>query len=188
MPSAPQGTAASRQSSGGGRMQPAAARPESAQPAKRDGLPGDGLQGHGLPGDGLRSDPPQAGRTARSRSAGAPAPMEPDPRGTRPPAGRGGARDPRSPSAGWRGEEAVVASLLAAGGHRNPVRYRGFVLLPQPDLGWLVRPERSPMAVLPFRTPPISLSDVKALVDWRLDGARLPEPANRTHRDPGVIR
>jgi hypothetical protein len=47
------------------------------------------------------------------------------------------------------------------------------VLLPQPDLGWLVRPERSPMTVLPFRTPPISLCDVKALVDWRLDQATL---------------
>jgi hypothetical protein len=48
------------------------------------------------------------------------------------------------------------------------VRYRGFVLIPQQDLGWLVRPERSPMRVLPFRTPASSLSDVKALVDWRL--------------------
>jgi hypothetical protein len=51
------------------------------------------------------------------------------------------------------------------------VRYRGFVLLPQPDLSWLVRPERSPMGVLPFRTPPNSLDDVKALVDWRLNQA-----------------
>ena len=49
------------------------------------------------------------------------------------------------------------------------VRYRGFVLIPQGDLSWLVRPERSPMAVLPFRTPTSSLADVKALVDWRLD-------------------
>ena len=48
------------------------------------------------------------------------------------------------------------------------VRYRGFVLIPQPDLSWLVRPERSPMHVLPFRAPACSISDVKALVDWRL--------------------
>jgi hypothetical protein len=48
------------------------------------------------------------------------------------------------------------------------VRYRGFVLLRQGDLGWLVRPERSPMTVLPFRAPACSLADVKALVDWRL--------------------
>ncbi|APD47702.1 hypothetical protein KQ302_03525 [Synechococcus sp. CS-602] len=56
-------------------------------------------------------------------------------------------------------------------GRRWMVRYRGFVLMPQPDLSWLVRPERSPMGVLPFRTPPNSLDDVKALVDWRLNQA-----------------
>ncbi|MEI6829334.1 MAG: hypothetical protein WCK64_05710 [Synechococcaceae cyanobacterium ELA445] len=52
------------------------------------------------------------------------------------------------------------------------VRYRGFVLIPQDDLSWLVRPERSPMRVLPFRTPASSIADVKALVDWRLDDAQ----------------
>lgn len=72
-----------------------------------------------------------------------------------------------------QGEETLRAARAAAGVSRSAVRYRGFVLLPQPDLGWLVRPERSPMTVLPFRTPAISLSDVKALVDWRLDGDRL---------------
>lgn len=56
-------------------------------------------------------------------------------------------------------------------GRRWVVRYRGFVPLPQPDLTWLVRPERSPMGVLPFRTPANSLDDVKALVDWRLNQA-----------------
>ena len=48
------------------------------------------------------------------------------------------------------------------------VRYRGFVLLQQTNHSWLVRPERSPMTLLPFRTPTCSLADVKALVDWRL--------------------
>tara|TARA_B100001939_G_scaffold50419_1_gene39651 strand:- start:510 stop:785 length:276 start_codon:yes stop_codon:yes gene_type:complete len=47
-------------------------------------------------------------------------------------------------------------------------RYRGFVLIPENDLSWQVRPERSPMHVLPFRTPACSIADVKALVDWRL--------------------
>ena len=47
-------------------------------------------------------------------------------------------------------------------------RYRGFVLIPEDDLSWQVRPERSPMHVLPFRTPACSIADVKALVDWRL--------------------
>lgn len=79
----------------------------------------------------------------------------------------------RQPQASPQGEEALLAALAAAGAGRSAVRYRGFVLLPQPDLGWLVRPERSPMTVLPFRTPPISLCDVKALLDWRLDQATL---------------
>lgn len=50
------------------------------------------------------------------------------------------------------------------------VRYRGFVLIPQPDFSWIVRPERSPMEMLPFRAPASSVADVKALVDWRLAG------------------
>ncbi|QNI95784.1 hypothetical protein SynA15127_02728 [Synechococcus sp. A15-127] len=48
------------------------------------------------------------------------------------------------------------------------VRYRGFLLLPQTNQSWLVRPERSPMLLLPFRTASCSLADVKALLDWRL--------------------
>ena len=48
------------------------------------------------------------------------------------------------------------------------IRYRGFVLLQQQNQSWLVRPERSPMRLLPFRTPTCSLADVKALLDWRL--------------------
>ena len=48
------------------------------------------------------------------------------------------------------------------------VRYRGYLLLPQVNQSWLVRPERSPMRLLPFRTPTCSLADVKALLDWRL--------------------
>jgi hypothetical protein len=52
------------------------------------------------------------------------------------------------------------------------VRYRGFLLMPQGDRGWLVRPERSPMTVLPFRTATLPLSDVKALVDGRLRAIR----------------
>jgi len=48
------------------------------------------------------------------------------------------------------------------------IRYQGFVLLEQIDHSWIVRPERSPITVMPFRTPTCSLEDVKALVDWKL--------------------
>jgi hypothetical protein len=72
-----------------------------------------------------------------------------------------------------RSDASLPTILPAADGNgRNwVVRYRGFVLMPQPDLTWLVRPERSPMDVLPFRAPASSLADVKALVDWRLGKA-----------------
>ena len=33
----------------------------------------------------------------------------------------------------------------------------------------MVRPERSPMKLLPFRAPASSVEDVNALIDWRLD-------------------
>ena len=57
------------------------------------------------------------------------------------------------------------------GTQRWVVRYRGFVLIPQSDLTWVVRPERSPMRHLPFRAPASSVDDVKALIDWRLTAA-----------------
>jgi hypothetical protein len=72
------------------------------------------------------------------------------------------------------GDSTTIASTdshplgLRALGLRATVRYRGLVLIPQADLTWLVRPERSPMHLLPFRAPASSLADVKALVDWRL--------------------
>ena len=50
----------------------------------------------------------------------------------------------------------------------TPVRYRGFLLLPQRRNTWLVRPERSPMSLLPFRTNTCSLEEVKAILDFRL--------------------
>ena len=56
--------------------------------------------------------------------------------------------------------------------HEAVVRYRGYLLLPQTTQSWLVRPERSPMQLLPFRTPTCSLADVKALLDWRLSQER----------------
>ncbi len=54
-------------------------------------------------------------------------------------------------------------------GHEAAIRYRGFLLLPQSNRTWLVRPERSPMLLLPFRTRACSLSEVKAMLDIRLE-------------------
>lgn len=87
-------------------------------------------------------------------------------------AGAASARTNASAAGGpphW-GEESLAAAL-AAGPCPSAVRYRGFVLMPQSDQGWLVRPERSPMTLLPFRTAAIPLCEVKALLDGRLDGA-----------------
>ncbi len=53
-------------------------------------------------------------------------------------------------------------------GHDIAIRYRGFLLLKQPNQSWLVRPERSPMILLPFRTKPCSLEEVKVILDTRL--------------------
>ena len=48
------------------------------------------------------------------------------------------------------------------------VRYRGFLLLQQPNQTWLVRPERSPMVLLPFRTTSCSLAEVKKILEKKL--------------------
>lgn len=66
-----------------------------------------------------------------------------------------------------------AASMASAdpsetGGLRAVVRYRGFLLIPQADLTWLVRPSRAAAGLLAFGAPASSLADVKALVDWRL--------------------
>ena len=56
--------------------------------------------------------------------------------------------------------------------HDAAVRYRGFLLLPQANYCWLVRPERSPMSFLPFRTPNCSLEEVKQIIDLRLSNEK----------------
>ena len=60
----------------------------------------------------------------------------------------------------------------------HAIRYRGFLLLQDSNYGWLVRPERSPMAVLPFRTGQSSLAEIKALVDQRLGDQSQVIPTN----------
>ncbi len=48
------------------------------------------------------------------------------------------------------------------------IRYRGFVILKQPNQTWLVRPERSPMLLLPFRTSNCTLAEVKEILARKL--------------------
>ncbi len=56
--------------------------------------------------------------------------------------------------------------------HYRTFRYRGFILIEHPNQTWLVRPERSPMVLLPFRTQSCSLEKVKAILDLRLSEAQ----------------
>ncbi len=48
------------------------------------------------------------------------------------------------------------------------VQYRGFLLLKQHNQTWLIRPIRSPMIILPFRTSICSLSQAKNFLDQKL--------------------
>jgi hypothetical protein len=59
---------------------------------------------------------------------------------------------------------------------REALSYRGFQLEQQPDLSWRVRhgdgePMHGAGNRSGFTTPPSSLADVKALIDWHLDQA-----------------
>lgn len=57
----------------------------------------------------------------------------------------------------------------------TPIQYRGYRLSQERHLGWRVEPLRgggaAPAGWDSFSTPPSSLADVKALIDWRLDQA-----------------
>ena len=53
-------------------------------------------------------------------------------------------------------------------GQLTAIRYRGFLLLQLQNQKWLVQPERSPMLILPFRTPVCSLTEVKRILDRKL--------------------
>ena len=52
--------------------------------------------------------------------------------------------------------------------HHVVVRYRGFLLLQQTNQTWLVRPEQSPLLLLPFRTHSCSLAEVKKILTKKL--------------------
>ena len=52
------------------------------------------------------------------------------------------------------------------------LHYRGFLLIEQHNKSWLVRPERSPMLLLPFRTKVCSLQEVKQILDMKLSNQK----------------
>ena len=52
--------------------------------------------------------------------------------------------------------------------HSTVARYQGFLFLKQPNHTWLIRPERSPMLLLPFRTHSCSLSEAKKILTQKL--------------------
>ena len=53
------------------------------------------------------------------------------------------------------------------------LHYRGFLLIEQHNKSWLVRPERSPMLLLPFRTTICSLQEVKQILDMKLSNQKI---------------
>ena len=62
--------------------------------------------------------------------------------------------------------------------HSVVIRYRGFLLLQEPNQTWLVRPERSPMLLLPFRTHHCTLTEVKKILENKLaEKMSVPEAA-----------
>ncbi len=58
--------------------------------------------------------------------------------------------------------------MMSVPNHDEAIRYRGFLVLPQRNNTWLVRPERSPMLLLPFRTNSCSIKEVKETIDLKL--------------------
>ena len=57
-------------------------------------------------------------------------------------------------------------------------RYKGFLLIKQENKSWLIRPEKSPLLLLPFRTDVCSLLEAKQLLDNRLSNkAKVAEAA-----------
>ncbi len=58
------------------------------------------------------------------------------------------------------------------------IRYKGFLFIEQDNKSWLIRPENSPLVLLPFRTKVCSLITAKQLLDDRLSiQTKVPEAA-----------
>ncbi len=50
----------------------------------------------------------------------------------------------------------------------SAIRYKGFLLIEQNNKSWLIRPEKSPLLLLPFRTSICSLIEAKQILDKKL--------------------
>ena len=58
------------------------------------------------------------------------------------------------------------------------IHYKGFLLIEQHNRSWLIRPEKSPLRLLPFRTNICSVVEAKQLLDTRLsEKSIIPEAA-----------
>ena len=58
------------------------------------------------------------------------------------------------------------------------IRYEGFLLIEQHNRSWLIRPENSPLLLLPFRTDICSLVEAKQLLEALLsEKSTIPEAA-----------
>ena len=63
-------------------------------------------------------------------------------------------------------------------GSNSIIHYKGFLLIEQLNRSWLIRPENSPLLLLPFRTDICSLVEAKQLLDARLsEKSTIPEAA-----------
>ena len=48
------------------------------------------------------------------------------------------------------------------------IRYKGFLFIEQQNQSWLIRPEQSPLRLLPFRTNVCSFEEAKQTLDKKL--------------------
>ncbi len=58
------------------------------------------------------------------------------------------------------------------------IHYKSFLLIEQENRSWLIRPESSPLLLLPFRTDVCSLREAKQFLDERLSqNTKVPDAA-----------
>tara|TARA_B100000700_G_C14396970_1_gene557438 strand:+ start:321 stop:536 length:216 start_codon:yes stop_codon:yes gene_type:complete len=63
--------------------------------------------------------------------------------------------------------------------YQKVIRYKGFLLIKEPNESWLIRPQRSPMLLLPFRIPLCSLAKAKQILNRKLSSIK--QENNQSH-------